>query len=30
VSKTWIVPPVVIPLLIGLGLVGLILVRAFQ
>jgi hypothetical protein len=29
-SKTWFVPPIVVPILIGLGLAALIAVRAFQ
>ena len=29
-SKTWFVPPIVIPLLLGVGLAVLIAVRAFQ
>jgi hypothetical protein len=27
-NKTWVVPPIVIPILIGLGLVALIVFRA--
>jgi hypothetical protein len=30
VSKTWFVPPIVIPILIGLSLLALLAVRAFQ
>ena len=29
-NKTWFVPPVVIPILIGLSLAALIALRAFQ
>jgi len=29
-SKSWFVPPVVIPILIGLSLAALIVVRVFQ
>jgi len=29
-NKTWFVPPIVVPILIGLGLAALIAVRAFQ
>jgi hypothetical protein len=29
-NTTWFIPPIVIPILIGLGLVALIAARAFQ
>jgi hypothetical protein len=29
-SKTWFVPPIVIPVLLGLGLVVLVATRVFQ
>ncbi len=28
--RTWIIPPIVIPILIGMGLAALIAVRAFR
>jgi hypothetical protein len=29
-SKTWFIPPIVVPILIGLGLAALIVARAFH